>query len=65
MEHPSYDRGLAQGLAEALRGPCYRLAELKATELYRAVRERLEQGAGDAHGPQGRVGAGAAAQGSS
>ncbi|MBN1135961.1 MAG: VWA domain-containing protein [Anaerolineae bacterium] len=43
MEHPSYDRGLAQELAEVLRGSCYRLAELKATELYRTVRERLEQ----------------------
>jgi magnesium chelatase subunit D len=42
MEHPSYDRGLAQGLAEVLRGPCYRLAELKAAELYRAVREHLD-----------------------
>jgi Mg-chelatase subunit ChlD len=43
MEHPSYDRGLAQGLADALHGPCYRLAQLKATELYRAVRDRLDQ----------------------
>jgi magnesium chelatase subunit D len=43
MEHPAYDRGLAQGLADALRGPCYRLAELKAAELYRAVRQQLDQ----------------------
>lgn len=50
MEHPSYDRGLAQGLAESLRGPCYHLAELKATELYRAVREQLDLGTGEAQG---------------
>jgi Mg-chelatase subunit ChlD len=42
MEHEAYDRGLAKGLAEALGGPCYCLAELKAAELYRTVREELE-----------------------
>lgn len=42
MEHEAYDRGLAQGLARALGGPCYCLAELKAAELYRTVREELE-----------------------
>lgn len=63
MEHPSYDRGLAQGLADVLRGPCYRLAELKATELYRAVRAQLDQGAGEAKGHQGRGSAGTETQG--
>jgi magnesium chelatase subunit D len=42
MEHEAYDRGLARSLAQALRGPCYCLAELKAAELYRTVREELD-----------------------
>jgi Mg-chelatase subunit ChlD len=42
MEHQAYDRGLAQNLARALGGPCYCLAELKATELLRTVREELD-----------------------
>jgi Mg-chelatase subunit ChlD len=42
MEHAAYDRGLARNLARALGGPCYCLAELKAAELYRTVREELE-----------------------
>jgi magnesium chelatase subunit D len=42
MEHEAYDRGLAAGLAQALGGPCYCLAELRASELYRTVREELE-----------------------
>jgi Mg-chelatase subunit ChlD len=42
MEHEAYDRGLAANLARALGGPCYCLAELKATELYRTVREELD-----------------------
>jgi magnesium chelatase subunit D len=42
MEHTSFDRGLAQGLADALGGPCYTLRELKAQELYRTVRDELE-----------------------
>jgi len=43
MEHQAYDRGLADGLARALGGPCYCLADLKAAELYRTVREELEE----------------------
>ncbi|MGD2207196.1 MAG: VWA domain-containing protein, partial [Anaerolineae bacterium] len=43
MEHEAYDRGLARDLARALSGPCYCLAELKATELYRTVRKELEE----------------------
>ena len=42
MEHTSFDRGLAQGLATALDGPCYTLRELKAEELYQTVKEELE-----------------------
>lgn len=42
MEHQAYDRGLANNLAETMGAPCYCLAELKATELYRTVREELE-----------------------
>jgi magnesium chelatase subunit D len=42
MEHEAYDRGLAADLARALQGPCYCLAELKAQELYRTVREELD-----------------------
>jgi len=42
MEHQAYDRGLASNLAQTMGAPCYCLAELKATELYRTVREELE-----------------------
>ena len=45
MEHPAYDRGLAKDVARALGGPCYCLAELRAAELYRTVREQLREGA--------------------
>lgn len=41
MEHEAYDRGLAANLARELGGPCYCLAELKASELYRTVRDEL------------------------
>jgi len=43
MEHPAYDRGLAQQLARALGAPCYCLAELKAAELVRTVRVELDE----------------------
>ncbi len=42
MEHQAYDRGLADNLARALAGPCYCLAELRAADLYRTVREELD-----------------------
>lgn len=42
MEHPSFDRGLAQSLANDLDGPCYTLAELKAETLYETVKEELK-----------------------
>ncbi len=41
MEHPAFDRGLAQQLADALGGPCYTLPELKAEALVQTVREEL------------------------
>jgi magnesium chelatase subunit D len=46
MEHQAYDRGLARELAQALGGPCYCLAELKAAELYWTVRQELDSGLG-------------------
>jgi Mg-chelatase subunit ChlD len=42
MEHEAYDRGLAANLARVLDGPCYCLAELRAAELYRTVRDELD-----------------------
>jgi magnesium chelatase subunit D len=42
VEHQAYDRGLAQKLANALGGPCYCLADLRASELYRTVRTELD-----------------------
>ncbi len=43
MEHASFDRGLAQALADELDGPCYTLRQLKAEALYQTVRNELEQ----------------------
>ncbi len=40
-EHEAFDRGLAQGLADTLGGPCYTLKQLKAEELYHTVREEM------------------------
>lgn len=40
-EHEAFDRGLAQGLADTLGGPCYTLKQLKAEELYQTVREEM------------------------
>lgn len=42
MEHAAFDQGLAQKLADRLGGPCYTLAELKASVLYDTVRAELE-----------------------
>ena len=41
MEHAAFDQGLAQALAEHLSAPCYTLNELKAENLYKAVREEM------------------------
>lgn len=42
MEHIAFDQGLAQGLANHLKAPCYTLSELKAETLYHAVREEMK-----------------------
>ena len=41
MEHVSFDRGLAQALADELHAPCYALHELKADTLYQTVKDEL------------------------
>ena len=41
MEHASFDRGLAQALAEELTAPCYTLHDLKADTLYQTVKDEL------------------------
>lgn len=41
MEHAAFDQGLAQGLADSLKAPCYTLSELKAEVLYQKVREEM------------------------
>lgn len=41
MEHPAFDRGLAQQLANELGGPCYSLPELKADALVQTVKGEL------------------------
>lgn len=42
MEHAAFDQGLAQSLADHLKGPCYTLSELKAEVLYQKVREEMK-----------------------
>jgi len=41
MEHAAFDQGLAQSLAEHLKAPCYALSELKAENLYHAVKDEM------------------------
>ncbi len=41
MEHAAFDQGLAQQLANHLKAPCYTLMELKAENLYQAVRQEM------------------------
>jgi magnesium chelatase subunit ChlD-like protein len=41
MEHAAFDQGLAQQLADHLQAPCYTLSELKAENLYHAVRQEM------------------------
>ncbi len=43
MEHPAFDRGLAQKLADALDAPCYSLPDLQAESLVRTVKAELEK----------------------
>jgi Mg-chelatase subunit ChlD len=44
MEHAAFDQGLAQMLADHLETPCYTLEELKAENLYHAVKQELAGG---------------------
>ena len=41
MEHVTFDRGLAQELADAMGAPCYTLGELRAVSLVQKVRDEL------------------------
>jgi magnesium chelatase subunit ChlD-like protein len=41
MEHAAFDQGLAQLLAEHLKAPCFPLSELKAENLYHAVKREM------------------------
>ncbi len=43
MEHAAFDQGLAQKLADALGGPCYTLAQLKAETLLDTVRAEINK----------------------
>ncbi|MGE5601956.1 MAG: vWA domain-containing protein [Nitrososphaerales archaeon] len=52
MEHPAFDRGLAQDLANFIGGPCYTLPELKAEALLKTVRQELSLKPGE-KGPVG------------
>jgi magnesium chelatase subunit D len=42
MEHASFDRGLAQALANSMDAPCYTLHQLRADTLYQAVRSEIQ-----------------------
>ncbi len=44
MEHASFDRGLAQALADELNAPCYTLGQLRADILYKTVKNELRLG---------------------
>lgn len=41
MEHVAFDQGLASKLADALGGPCYTLAQLRAETLLETVRSEI------------------------
>ncbi len=55
MEHPAFDRGLAQQLAVALGGPCYTLPELKAEALVKTVKSELNATASGASRSEGAM----------
>jgi magnesium chelatase subunit D len=44
MEHAAFDQGLAQLLAQHLKAPCFALSELKAENLYHAVKKEMAAG---------------------
>jgi len=41
MKFAAFDQGLAQQLANHLKAPCYALSELKAENLYHAVKDEM------------------------
>ena len=41
MEHVAFDQGLAKDLADHLKSPCYTLTDLKAENLYAAVKGEM------------------------
>ena len=43
MEHVAFDQGLAQQLADHLKAPCYSITDLRAENLYQAVRQEIQQ----------------------
>jgi len=55
MEHPAFDRGLAQELANYVGGPCYTLPELKAEALLKTVRQELSLKPGERDDVQPRL----------
>ena len=44
MEHAAFDQGLAQLLAQHLKAQCFALSELKAENLYHAVKQEMSAG---------------------
>lgn len=49
MENIAFDQGLAQALAEHLQAPCYTISDIKAENLYKAVRQEMHQQNGAVH----------------
>lgn len=43
MEHPAFDQGLAQTLADHLKAPCYTITDLKAESLFLTVQQEIRQ----------------------
>jgi len=43
MEHAAFDQGLAQSLADHLKGPCYTITDLKAESLFVTVQQEIRQ----------------------
>jgi magnesium chelatase subunit D len=41
MEHPAFDQGLAQALADHLDAPCYTITDLKAENLFFTVQQEI------------------------
>jgi len=43
IEHAAFDQGLAQSLADHLKGPCYTITDLKAESLFVTVQQEIRQ----------------------